>query len=305
MNVFSSTPFLRAIAETYFPDQRAEIAVHNVDGHSFQLLRVGKKTITSSPMVDFWEPLTTALVAADPSVAVYPLRSLPRVALTSAAFTGEPLALHGVSASPYTDLRRFATWEDLQGFVRGRRKKVYRDSARQLRRLESEVGPARFALEDDTDEAIDRCVAWRSERFRSAARMHRDPRHALFMRTVRDRGVARVSSLRAGGQLVAAVLGLPYEGRYSYWIVGYDGAFGVYSPGRLLLEHVIAGSVANGDVEFDFLVGSESYKWMYATHARLVGPLGPQPAVHSAVMAARRRLRLGRKYLKLRKALGR
>src|SRR6266550_4557994 len=119
MNVFSSIPFLRAIAETYFPDQRAEIAVHNVEEHSFQLLRVGKKTITSWPMVDFWEPLTTALAAVDPNVAAYPLRSLPRVALTSTAFTGEPLTLHGLSASPYIDLRPFASWEELQNFVRG------------------------------------------------------------------------------------------------------------------------------------------------------------------------------------------
>ena len=50
---------------------------------------------------------------------------------------------------------------------------------------------------------------------------------------------------------MATVLGLPYEGRSSYWIVGYDDAFGVFSPGRLLLEHVVAGSVANGDVRGD------------------------------------------------------
>jgi CelD/BcsL family acetyltransferase involved in cellulose biosynthesis len=134
--------------------------------------------------------------------------------------------------------------------------------------------------------------------------MHRDQRHVEFLRALRDRGIARVSSFRAGGRVMAAVVGLRYEGRYSYWITAYDDAFGTYSPGRLLLERLIAASLAGGDVEFDLLVGSEAFKWHYATHARLVGPLGRQPALASAVKAARRRLRLGRKYLRLRKALG-
>lgn len=103
---------------------------------------------------------------------------------------------------------------------------------------------------------------------------------------------------------MAAVVGLPHEGRYSYWITAYNNELGRYSPGRLLLESLLRASVADGDHEFDLLIGSERYKWVYATDARLVGPLGPQPVLPGAVAAARRRLRLGRKYLRLRKALG-
>lgn len=231
MNVFSSDTLLRALATTYFPDQPAEIAIHTVEGHAFRLLRIGKKPITSAPMVDYWEPAAIARDTVDSNA--HPLRYLPRVALTSTVFTGETLRLDGLSASPFIDLRKFPTWDDLQRFVHGRQKRIFQDSQRRMRRLDQEVGPVVVTLEDDDDGVIDSCVAWRSKHFRSASRMHRDPRHVVFLQTLRDHGVARVASLRAGGQLVAAVVGLPYEGRFSYWIVAYDDSFGAYSPGRL------------------------------------------------------------------------
>jgi CelD/BcsL family acetyltransferase involved in cellulose biosynthesis len=162
-----------------------------------------------------------------------------------------------------------------------------------------------LAVEDRDDAAVDTCIAWKVEQFRGAARLYRDTRHATFLRALRDRGVAEVATLRAGDRLLAVHIGLRHDGRFSSWVPAYDTACGAYAPGRLLLEHLVQWSCERGDAEFDFLVGNEPYKWQYATHARLVQPLGPQPRLPEATRRLRRRLRLGRKYLALRERLGR
>jgi len=300
MNVFSSDAFLGALASTYYPGRPAEIALHTVAGHTFRLLRIGKRPVVSPPLVDFWEPVT----AVDGWGRVpYPVRYLPRAALTSVEVAGHAPSPDGTALAPFVDLGAFPTWRDLQEFVRGRRRELFKDSRRQVRRLQRDLGALVFTSEDPDDAVVDRCVAWRSQRFRSAARAHRDARHAVFMRALRDAGLARVSSLRVSDTLLAGSLSFEHDRRLSYWIAAYDPSYGTYSPGRLLLEHVMEASLASGDAEFDFLIGSESYKWLYATHARVVGPLGSQPPLPAAAMAVRRRLRLGRKYLRLREVL--
>jgi CelD/BcsL family acetyltransferase involved in cellulose biosynthesis len=65
------------------------------------------------------------------------------------------------------------------------------------------------------------------------------------------------------------------------------------SPGRLLLDHMLRESHSRGHAEFDFLLGDEPYKYHYATHQRVVGPVGKVPlqvtlrdAVRSSVKRA-------------------
>jgi CelD/BcsL family acetyltransferase involved in cellulose biosynthesis len=170
--------------------------------------------------------------------------------------------------------------------------------------MERELGAVTLSTNDTDDAAIDACIAWKVEQFRGAARLYRDARHEVFFRALRDRGVAEVATLRAAGRPLAVHVGLRHEGRFSSWVPAYDTAAGAYAPGRLLLEHLVRSGYERGDTEFDFLVGNEPYKWQYATHTRLVGPLGPQPRIPAAALRARRRVRLGRKYLALRRALG-
>lgn len=300
VNVFSSAPFLDALASTYFPGQRAEIARYSVEGHEFQLLRVGRqKPLTTWPLVDYWEP-----ASAEPGAPpVTRLRSLPRVALTTVAIDGRPTDLGKFSPSPLLRYDGFTAWPDIEQFLHARAPRVAADSRRCRRRLERELGAVTLCVDDADDAAIEACLAWKVDQFRGAARLYRDPRHATFMRALRDRGVAEVATLRAGDRLIAVHVGLRHERRFSSWVPAYDAACSAYAPGRLLLEHLLQASFDRSDTEFDFLVGNEPYKWQYATHTRLVGPLGPQPRIPGAVRGARRRLRLGRKYLALRRAL--
>jgi hypothetical protein len=310
VNVFSSVPFLDTLAMTYFPGRRAEVARYTVEGHEFQLLRVDdRKPITAWPLVDYWEPVDPggSSTEPDPATAAPPrsLVSLPRVALEMVAADGRPGDLGTRSPSPSLQFDGFAGWPEVEQLLHARAPRVASDSRRRLRRIEREIGPVTIAVDDHDDAAVDTCITWKVEQFRGAARLYRDARHAAFLRALRDRDVAEVATLRAGGRLLAVHIGLRHDGRFSSWVPAYDTRCSAYAPGRLLLEHLVQSSCERGDTEFDFLVGNEPYKWQYATHTRLVEPLGPQPRLPEATRRLRRRLRLGRKYLALRERLGR
>ena len=64
------------------------------------------------------------------------------------------------------------------------------------------------------------------------------------------------------------------------------------------MQSMLAHGFASGHREFDHSVGGQDWKWTYATHARLIGPLGipPQSAyrtVRTSVRVALERLGLG------------
>jgi CelD/BcsL family acetyltransferase involved in cellulose biosynthesis len=89
--------------------------------------------------------------------------------------------------------------------------------------------------------------------------------------------VAVLSTLRLGGVLVAGHVGMVHDGRFSYWVPAYDPAWSKDGVGAILLEWMIEQCHRQGLREFDFLLGNETYKWSYATHTRLVGPVGTKP----------------------------
>ena len=52
---------------------------------------------------------------------------------------------------------------------------------------------------------------------------------------------------------------------------------------------MIQASHARGDLEFDFLVGNEAYKFQYSTHNRVIGPVGTPPLRELFMTKARAR----------------
>ena len=83
-----------------------------------------------------------------------------------------------------------------------------------------------------------------------------------------DAGTLRLHGLRVGGRLAAAFYGLsdgpavpPDRRRDYYYLGGFDPALVKASPGALLLAHAVGRSVAAGRAAFDFLRGTEAYKY--------------------------------------------
>jgi CelD/BcsL family acetyltransferase involved in cellulose biosynthesis len=115
-----------------------------------------------------------------------------------------------------------------------------------------------------------------------------------------DRGWLRLYALRLGGEPVAALYGLRYGGRFSFYQSGFDPAHSRSSVGLALLALSIQRALEEGAAEFDLLHGDEGYKSLWAHDARPLlrieaDPPGAAAATWRAALdtarAARRGLR--------------
>lgn len=93
---------------------------------------------------------------------------------------------------------------------------------------------------------------------------------ARNLETWAGHGWVRAYVLRAGGDVLAYVIGFLIGNRYHYELVGYDPARAAYSPGNVLLLHIleelIESRIANvldfgaGDAEYKRFFGTSSYE---------------------------------------------
>ena len=275
MSVFSTPAFLETVAELYHPGRAAAVEVCRIDGLALRMLVLdGHEVVTSAPFYDYPQPLE-----APGTGQARPLRYVPRTVLRTTTVEQRPELLPGQHPSPYVDWSRFADHATFEAMVGQRIGNLLPDSRRRQRKLERDLGPLRFIFDDARDETFETCVRWKSAQYRETGLpdMFAQPRNVELFRRLRDRGVVVLSSLSAGDRLVAAHLGGMAEGRHAWWVPAYDPELAGYSPGRLMLHEILRESHARGHREFDFLIGDEAYKFHYATHSRLIGPLGTPP----------------------------
>ncbi|WOH49851.1 GNAT family N-acetyltransferase [Bradyrhizobium sp. sBnM-33] len=129
---------------------------------------------------------------------------------------------------------------------------------------------ASFAIVTDTDEALrilSTTEVQQGTRMRSLGLNYilNDETCAVFYRNlVRDgvgNGYALVSSLAAGDEIVATLLGIRTGSRYVMIRISNAGEkWSSCSPGRLIIERTMAALHKDGVREFDFSVGNYAYK---------------------------------------------
>ncbi|NNK91472.1 MAG: GNAT family N-acetyltransferase, partial [Acidimicrobiia bacterium] len=107
------------------------------------------------------------------------------------------------------------------------------------------------------------------------------------------------STLRADGRLISVWLGFVHDDVWSGWIFAYDPdpAIRKYSAGKQLLHSMLEESHRLGHREFDFSIGDEDYKWFFATHARVLGPVGQPPISERVRTSAREAKRFTKQVL--------
>lgn len=272
MNMFSSDVFLRTLGEVYFAGHAREPGLFAVEGRNYWLLAVDGGPITHWQFIDFFEPVPA------PGRPGRALDHLPRVAretVLAEDFRARPPA-PGLLPSPLIDWTRFARWDDFAALVSSRVGNLFPDSRRKQNKLAKALGDVEFRLDDRRPQTFDLGMKWKSAQYLASG--HQDlfanTRNRRLFSELHERELVLVSSLSAGGNVVAVHLGASHEGRLYWWIPSYGPEFGKFSPGRLLLEHIIRASFDRRDREFDFLIGDEAYKWHYATHTRVIGSAG-------------------------------
>jgi CelD/BcsL family acetyltransferase involved in cellulose biosynthesis len=87
---------------------------------------------------------------------------------------------------------------------------------------------------------------------------HRDAAAAL-----RNRGQLRIYALRQGSRFSAVLYGFALHRRFFSYFSGFDPQDARLSPGALVLEYAIEQAIEEGCREFDFLRGTESYKYVW------------------------------------------
>jgi CelD/BcsL family acetyltransferase involved in cellulose biosynthesis len=107
---------------------------------------------------------------------------------------------------------------------------------------------------------------WRLRRSRDEVTtlewQHRELLLRCAERADRDRGPAAVVA-RKGDDAVGVLLGFWWQGSFSAYQSGWDPAYAPFSIGSLLVAKAIAYAIDAGATTFDFLRGTEDYKYRF------------------------------------------
>lgn len=143
--------------------------------------------------------------------------------------------------------------------------------ARAGRRLAEAHGPVTFAAHEPDVATLHRLLELKSAQYDRtgqvdifAARSH----GAVFERMLAEQGdelAGVLSTLRAGGRLVAAHFGMRTPRVWHYWVPAYDPAFSRFKPGLLLLLEMARHAAGTGIEVLDLGRGDESYKGRLAS----------------------------------------
>jgi CelD/BcsL family acetyltransferase involved in cellulose biosynthesis len=98
-----------------------------------------------------------------------------------------------------------------------------------------------------------------------------------------------LATLRFGGRLVAAHLGLRSGSTLHYWLPAYDPEFATFSPGTLLLAAMIREAEAQHVERIDLGKGEHDYKLRFANTSVRLGAGSIEPlSVRTMARRARR-----------------
>ena len=301
MNFYSEDVFCEAFCAAYFPGQTVKPSLFK---HGDSLWRIpaldGVTPISDLPFqssyIDFYEPYRPEEVTHKNSTDVRPIKYIPRVShgLVRASEWHDQGLENTYEPAPTILWENFSTWDDFVKHVRNQRSNMFSDSRRRCRKLGKEVGPIEFIYDDRRANVLETCIKWKSVQYRKSGFIDTFAfdEHVQFFKELAKRELIVVSSLSCGEQLIAAQIDLlGNDDRQGLWVPAYDVEYAGYAPGRLLLLFVMEESYKHNHKEFDFLIGNESYKWYYATHARLIGEIGTRPLSMRAKQALRTSLK--------------
>lgn len=287
MNFYASPEYLEVLAEVYFSGHRTRVVDVRIGKDVLRLLEVDdSRVITSAQFLDYHEPLNDADIRTPIRSYGY-AESVSRSVIELAQW--DPVAFPGLDLAPYVDWSAFPTWNDYQAHIVTRQRGIVRDRERRGRRLAEKVGELVFSMDDAQDDVVELALQWKSRQLRETGQRDyaADPKTVEYLKLLRQKGLITSSTLRASGRLLSAWIGFVHDRVWSGWIFTYDPALAKYSVGHQLLSAMLEESHRLKHLQFDFSIGAESYKMLYATHGRLLGPIGRPPVmrqIYASVM---------------------
>jgi CelD/BcsL family acetyltransferase involved in cellulose biosynthesis len=172
--------------------------------------------------------------------------------------------------SPYIPLP--GDWEQYLG---GIDKKQRHEIRRKMRRAEeADVPVAWYVVEDAAvlDDEIDAFLIL-MEFDEEKAKFLTPPMRDQMRRTIQcafEAGCLQMAFFTVNGAKAAAYLSFDYLNRIWVYNSGINNEFREYSPGWVLLGHLLKWANDNGRAEFDFMRGNEDYKYRFGAIDRFV-----------------------------------
>ena len=283
---FSSDLFLQALADWYFPGAKPEVV--ECEGKRYRTLVHGwrKRPVSGFYHFPFYlEPLP-------PELAADRARKVPFLADVVVAVTrpGEPGPPHA-APSPFVRLTEFDSWEQA---LKGATPRPGLNSPRRIRekmnRVRREFGGIEVRTQDSDVEAFEQVIRWKAAQYSRSSSTHRMTleHNQEFYRELWRRGFFTFTTLRFGGRLAAGKIGGVGSGRSLWRITVYDPDLSVHSPGSIIEMESLRAELEAGNIESDYLMGDEPYKFTFATHVRWIGKVGREPRLDRLLRLIRR-----------------
>lgn len=233
---------------------------------------VDGKPIVTHPLIDYFEPL----LREDVSDPVVPTASVPRVVVGGVCEIGTLGPQVESAVAPLIDWVRFQDWASFGEYVDARKVGIWKDSRRQVRRVQGAVGEISVSHGLPPEDAIPAVFSWKRECLGGGAKgsIYESPKFQETVCLLAKSGAVKISGLFAGSKALAYHVGIEVPGRFFYWMPAYNPEFANYSVGRILLERLLEFSFNRGDSSFEFMIGAEPYKCVYATHFRRIARVG-------------------------------
>lgn len=92
--------------------------------------------------------------------------------------------------------------------------------------------------------------------------------HRALCQAFARRNWLRLWTLRCNGQAVCVLLNYFYNGKYYFFIGGFDPEYARWSVGVCLFSKIFQHAIGEGATHFDFLKGEEEYKYRYGAQNR-------------------------------------
>ena len=172
--------------------------------------------------------------------------------------------------SPYIPLS--GDWE---GYLNSIDKKQRHEIRRKMRRMDELKEAAGWYIASDADK-IDseiqdfiRLMAFDEEKQKFLTPAMKD-QMASLMREAFDNGLLQLAFQTVNGEKAAAYLNFDYLNRIWVYNSGFDPRFNEFSPGWVLLGHLLQWANENNRFEFDFMRGNEEYKYRFGAIDRAV-----------------------------------
>lgn len=279
MNFYASPEYLEVVAAVFFKGRPVAIEDVRVGDQVLRLLVVDKRqVITKLEFLDYHEGRQASESPATTRQHGY-ADSVVQKIIEAPAW--EQVRSAGLEPAPFVDWSQFACFADYTRHLKQKSKSLLKEQERRRRRLVETLGDLEFRVDDRGEDVLALARQWKSQQLddTGARNYLLNPKNLEFLQRLQEKSLLVSSTLRAGHRLLAVWLGFIHERVWSGWIFTYDHAPELrrYSLGHQLLHSMLEESYRRGHREFDFSIGDEAYKWFYATHARLLGPIGRPP----------------------------